>query len=346
MVTVLPANDAPEAVGTIPDQTIELGDGPTAVDLGAFFQDVDGDPLTYVVAVSEPVVTAVVSGASLALTAVRPGTTTVTVTASDPEGLTATQTFTASASAERSRAVVEDTLAAMGRGHLASARATLGRRVAVPAGEATRLTLAGQRVPLSLDEAAAVATRPATQQRFRGGGPTEFLMAFGGQGVEADVASARRWTIWGQGDFQTFEGGSGAGTFDGDLRTGYLGVDTRLGENWLAGLAVARSSGASHWHSGAADGRLDTTLTSVQPYLRWSKENTTLWAMGRSRAGFRRQRAHDFWDPRVQFAGLGTRSCGASPAARDRWWAAGRTPGGRLLGAALHSLRRGTPRRH
>ena len=222
--------------------------------------------------------TATVSGAALTLTAVRPGAATVTVTASDPEGLTAIQTFTAAATSLRSRAVVEDTLAAMGRGHLASARATLGRRVAAPAEEATRLTLAGQRVPLGLEQAAEVAARLAKQEpRYRGAGPTEFLVAFGSQDEEAE--SRRRWTIWGQGDLQTFEGGSGAATFDGDLRTGYLGVDTRFGEHWLAGLAATRSSGAADWRSGAADGRLDTTVTSVQPYLRWSNGNTTLWAM-------------------------------------------------------------------
>ena len=266
MVTVLPANDAPEAVGTIPDQSIELGDGPATVDLGAFFRDVDGDALTYAAAVSEPVVTASVRGAALTLTAVRPGSASVTVTATDREGLTATQTFTAAGTDQRSRAVMEDTLAALGRGQLASARATLGRRVAAPAGEASRLTVAGQRVPLGLDEAAGAVARLARQQRFSSGGATEFLVAFGGQDEEAE--SGRRWTIWGQGDLQTFEGGSGAASFDGALSTAYLGVDTRLGGHWLAGFAVARSSGAGDWRSGAADGRLETTLTSVQPYLR------------------------------------------------------------------------------
>ena len=41
---------------------------------------------------------------------------------------------------------------------------------------------------------------------------------------------------------------------DGDLRNGYVGVDARLTERWLAGVAVSRSGGRSHWQVGAARG--------------------------------------------------------------------------------------------
>ena len=93
-MTVLPVNDPPEAVGVIPDQALEEGGAPATVDLTPYFTDVDGDVLTYeAVSSDETAVTTAVSGSTLTLSAVVTGTATVTVVASDVEGLTATQTF-------------------------------------------------------------------------------------------------------------------------------------------------------------------------------------------------------------------------------------------------------------
>ena len=49
-----------------------------------------------------------------------------------------------------------------------------------------------------------------------------------------------------------------------------MGVDARLSERWVAGVVVSRSRGDGDWNVGSSTGRLTTTLTSVQPYLRWS----------------------------------------------------------------------------
>ena len=57
-----------------------------------------------------------------------------------------------------------------------------------------------------------------------------------------------------------------------------MGIDGRLRERWLAGVAVSRSRGDGDWTFGSSAGRLTTTLTSVQPYLRWSDGGTTIWA--------------------------------------------------------------------
>ena len=57
-----------------------------------------------------------------------------------------------------------------------------------------------------------------------------------------------------------------------------MGVDARLRDRWLAGVAVSRSRGEGDWTFGSSTGRLSTTLTSVQPYLRWSDGGTTIWA--------------------------------------------------------------------
>ena len=47
----------------------------------------------------------------------------------------------------------------------------------------------------------------------------------------------------------------------------------------MAGLAVARSRGAGDWSAGATSGSLETRLTAVHPYVRWSKGPTSVWVM-------------------------------------------------------------------
>ena len=91
---------------------------------------------------------------------------------------------------------------------------------------------------------------------------------------------------------QSFGGArSAAESYEGDVRTAYVGVDRRLSENWLAGLAVARSSADGDWRYGSATGRLTTTLTSVEPYLRWTDGNMSVWTtVGDGRGGVENER--------------------------------------------------------
>ena len=95
-VTVIPpANRAPERVGVLGPLTIGLGDPAAAVDVRRAFRDPDGDVLTYGAVSSAPSVASVVAAdARLTVTAVAEGTAVVTVTATDPDGLSASQSFT------------------------------------------------------------------------------------------------------------------------------------------------------------------------------------------------------------------------------------------------------------
>ena len=93
-VTVGDANQPPTAVGTIPHQTLTPGGSSVAVDLAPRFSDPDEDQLTFQAASSDAgVVRALISENGLILVPVAAGTATVTVTATDPGGLTATLTF-------------------------------------------------------------------------------------------------------------------------------------------------------------------------------------------------------------------------------------------------------------
>ena len=88
-----PANQAPQAVGRIPDQIVEV-DSAVVLDLAAYFADLDGDTLSYTAVPAAPATAgANVSGRMLAVTGVAAGETVVTVTAQDPDSLTAMQSF-------------------------------------------------------------------------------------------------------------------------------------------------------------------------------------------------------------------------------------------------------------
>ena len=87
-------NRAPQAVGTLGDRTLTLGDGALVLDVGRAFSDPDEDALNYTAVSSSPGVAAVAASAdTVTVTPVRSGSATVTVTATDPHGASATQQF-------------------------------------------------------------------------------------------------------------------------------------------------------------------------------------------------------------------------------------------------------------
>ena len=86
-------NRAPGAVGTIPGLTLTVGDT-ESVDVSSYFNDPDGDALSYAATSSDTeVATASVSASTVTVTGVAKGAATVTVTASDAGGLAAQQGF-------------------------------------------------------------------------------------------------------------------------------------------------------------------------------------------------------------------------------------------------------------
>ena len=86
-------NRAPVTVGTIGELEVEM-DTVANVNVAEYFDDPDGDPLAYAASSSSPAHASVsVSGSVVTVSGVLIGAATVTVTASDPEGLEARQTF-------------------------------------------------------------------------------------------------------------------------------------------------------------------------------------------------------------------------------------------------------------
>ena len=86
-------NDPPLATTAIQDQVVEVDDT-VVLDLGLHFSDPDGDSLTYSAVSAVPAtVAAIARGGMLSVAGVAVGRAVVTVTARDPEGLTAVQSF-------------------------------------------------------------------------------------------------------------------------------------------------------------------------------------------------------------------------------------------------------------
>ena len=87
-------NRPPVATGTIPAAELFVGDTLT-LDVSAYFNDPDGDALSYTVGASDTrVVSARVSGSVVTVSALAQGDAVVTVTATDAGGLSAEQSFT------------------------------------------------------------------------------------------------------------------------------------------------------------------------------------------------------------------------------------------------------------
>ena len=113
---------------------------------------------------------------------------------------------------------------------------------------------------------------------------TDFQIVLGAsEGTHAPAAET--WTFWGRGDLQYFSSQPTRGSsYDGDLRAAYLGLDTQVDDQWLAGVAVSRTMAEADYSLGISgidnDGTMDVTLTSLIPYVRFAPEaETELWAI-------------------------------------------------------------------
>ena len=112
---------------------------------------------------------------------------------------------------------------------------------------------------------------------------SSFLLAAGGDGANA---SGTAWTAWGRAAASRFDGNADGLSLDGDVTTFTLGADAARGR-WLGGVALAHSTGAGGFrdhaegdHASRGSGELESTLTSVHPYLRFEvSERLSTWGI-------------------------------------------------------------------
>ena len=194
---------------------------------------------------------------------------------------------------EVERAAVTDTLATVTATTVSNVTANIGGRFSA-ARSGTSLT--------SLSLAGHSASQPAT---FEGMGwnslwnqeshsqtlssddllrSTDFQIVLGAS-ESTHAQAAETWTFWGRGDLQYFSSQPSRGSsYDGDLRAAYLGLDTQVDDQWLAGVAVSRTMAEANYSLGVSgadnDGKIDVTLTSLIPYIRFAPDSESeLWAI-------------------------------------------------------------------
>jgi len=152
-ITIIPVNDGPIAVGTIPNQVLDEGGEFVRIDLSLYFLDVDGDELSYTARSNPDVLLIEVTKTDLLLSPLNYGPAVVEILASDPEGLTATQRFNVNVSDRLQRAIINHLLSAAARSHLASLRMAMSRRMDFSTCKASQINVFGQELPLNLQSA-------------------------------------------------------------------------------------------------------------------------------------------------------------------------------------------------
>ncbi len=88
-----------------------------------------------------------------------------------------------------------------------------------------------------------------------------------GEGSEAGGAQAAVWGRYNERDFSGQLEDTSKNTFRGFQRGSWLGYDQQLDQGLTYGVALARSSGESDYTVESYDGRIETRLTSIQPYI-------------------------------------------------------------------------------
>ena len=100
----------------------------------------------------------------------------------------------------------------------------------------------------------------------------------GGVGESSPFGS---FTFWGSGDYRSMSGGNAESVdYDGSVTSASLGIDTKLGADVLAGVALLWSQGEVDYKASGASGEITTSLLGVHPYLGWQIwEGMDLWSM-------------------------------------------------------------------
>ena len=297
----------PAATAALPDISLFAGGEAAQVDAAAAFS---GTALVFTASASGDAVSVSVYGGHVSVAPLVEGEATVTVTATNTAGQ-ASQTFTASVSTDADESdALENTVAAIARGTLASINSAIGgrfraERMDAPASSGSGFA-PGNGGQFATGSADMFGIRAQPGMSFGGAFPADSYgnvgsyagangansfgygpaMRSGGLqqlagmsfAIPLNAASsggaawtpAAEWTFWGHVDRQGFDGDG----FDGDLMSFYVGADANFGDSWLAGVALSHSSGDADYKFDSAyasgTGELDTDMVSVLPYVRWS----------------------------------------------------------------------------
>ncbi len=235
-------------------------------------------------------------------------TTSYTYTATATDGDTATLQFsiTVEAAAVQQRARALDVvLSALGRTAATDAVDIISNRFTATAAARPEVTLGGTALTSAFD-ADAVArvkdtltatdrqhwyARDTKPQLLRSAKQLLTQSNFAIPLTTADGDTAADWTLWGRAAASGFS--SNRLDTDGELYSGYIGLERRFGKqhNALAGIAITHSDGDADYRvagnflrtdgsRGAIEGEVDLEMTSILPYIHYTpRAGTGIWGM-------------------------------------------------------------------
>ncbi|MYK43041.1 MAG: hypothetical protein F4039_02995 [Gammaproteobacteria bacterium] len=143
---IITVDTVPVVVAQIDDVTMQIGGEIFELNVAQYFNDEDGDTLTYTFASEGKAATMKFMQADLSLTPSIVGSTEITVKATDPRGRSAQQTFSAMVSDSEIRKQTETALASVGRHMISSSANAIGARV-----EGTRENFGFERIVEAID---------------------------------------------------------------------------------------------------------------------------------------------------------------------------------------------------
>ena len=205
---------------------------------------------------------------------------TITVMDTEPEAL------------PHEKEVVEDTVEAVVSSALSNVTTNIGTRFSA-ARSGTSVTVAGLPVAME-DSVSALAafndrSDPALHGEYGDDFRSQYLTldrllqtsAFQVSLAAADAQGAGpgpSLTVWGRVDSMFFDKESNDDNrYDGDLKAGYLGIDTWLDDRWLLGVAASITK-VDAGYGLDSGGKLDLSIVGVHPYVRLALDDVSeLW---------------------------------------------------------------------
>ena len=293
-IAITDNDDEPTVVNPIPAMILYVGGAEGVMELSGKFRGLD---MTYSATSSAPgVATVSVEGSQVTVSAVIEGESSIEVTAMNTIGPDASQAFAVTVMTEPNETqIVGDALAAIGRTTLSSVSSAIGTRFAsrpsstmmtlagyslLSKGGASHLGARGFGLQPELRYAQASRNEMSWKQALRN---TSFAVPMGeGGGSDPGLPN---WTLWGLGDYNTFEGTPDYGSHSGTVTSVYLGVDKSVAQRAQLGVTVSYSMGETDYDfegdGASGSGALTTVLTSVYPYLRFAPSaGMDIWALG------------------------------------------------------------------
>ena len=212
-------------------------------------------------------------------------------------GGTQTVTIMEPASPLPTKEVVEETLEAVVTSTLSNVTTNIGTRFSAARG-GTAFTVAGRPIPFAESALALAAFHDHSDSALYNGHDSDRrgrdldlsrlleTSAFQVSLLAADentqgAEPAQSLTVWGRVDRMFFDKESGdINRYGGDLKAGYLGIDTWLDDRWLIGVAASVTMVEADYGLSGAGGELGLSMLGVYPYLRLALDDLSeLWVI-------------------------------------------------------------------